>query len=108
MRKEHGFTLIEMLIVLTVISVLLILLVPNLADKNKTMQDNGCNALKQMAESQILSYKIDKGASPSSIEVLIQDDYLKDDTCANGAKKIQLSSKDEDIVDIVDIGTDAN
>ncbi|PAD39477.1 competence type IV pilus major pilin ComGC, partial [Terribacillus sp. 7520-G] len=42
MRNEKGFTLVEMLIVLLVISVLMILIVPNLADKNDRVQSQGC------------------------------------------------------------------
>ncbi|MDC3415508.1 competence type IV pilus major pilin ComGC [Aquibacillus salsiterrae] len=93
MKKQNGFTLIEMLIVLTVISTLLILLIPNLADKNTAMQTKGCDALLQLAESQIQAYKIDTGSSPLTIQALIDGNYLKTDKCANNTKKITLTTE---------------
>ncbi|SDN07551.1 competence type IV pilus major pilin ComGC [Sediminibacillus halophilus] len=95
MKNEEGFTLIEMLIVLTIISILLILILPNLADKNEEVQTKGCTALAEMASSQIQAYVLDHGSEPDSISELLNENYLKTDTCANGAKQIQLSPTGE-------------
>ncbi|WP_138415813.1 competence type IV pilus major pilin ComGC [Aquibacillus sediminis] len=89
MHNEKGFTLIEMLIVLAVISTLLILLIPNLADKNEDLQDSGCEALEMMAESQIQAYRIEENKEPESIDDLIENDYLQSKDCANGQKEIE-------------------
>ncbi|MFJ6411559.1 competence type IV pilus major pilin ComGC [Terribacillus saccharophilus] len=90
MRNEKGFTLIEMLIVLLVISVLMILVVPNLADKNDRVQTQGCEALLKLAESQVQTYKIDNGTAPTSIAQL-QDGYLTETTCQGGKRSLVLS-----------------
>ncbi|MDL4841558.1 competence type IV pilus major pilin ComGC [Aquibacillus rhizosphaerae] len=101
MENEKAFTLIEMLIVLTIISTLLILLIPNLADKNEQVQNKGCDALVQMAENQLQSYKIDNGSAPQSVTILISEGYLKKDTCANGTKKIQLTEDKTKPIEVV-------
>lgn len=93
MKNQKGFTLIEMLIVLTIISVLLILIVPNLSKKSETVQTKGCEALIQVAESQVQSYRIDHpGESIPTIQTLLDENYLKSDSCAGGSKKISLST----------------
>ena len=43
-NEEDGFTLIEMLLVLLVISVLIILIIPNIAAQSRNVQDTGCDA----------------------------------------------------------------
>ncbi|KYD29949.1 hypothetical protein B4113_1184 [Geobacillus sp. B4113_201601] len=42
--KEKGFTLIEMLIVMAVISVLLLIAIPNMTKHNSMIQSKGCEA----------------------------------------------------------------
>ncbi|GAB6255138.1 hypothetical protein PSKAS_06600 [Peribacillus sp. N1] len=42
--NERGFTLIEMLIVLLVISILLIITIPNITKNQSTIQSKGCEA----------------------------------------------------------------
>ncbi|WP_053219218.1 competence type IV pilus major pilin ComGC [Virgibacillus senegalensis] len=98
MYNEKGFTLIEMLVVLTIISILLILILPNLADKNEEVQTKGCSALAEMASGQVQAYVLDHGTDPDSIAQLLDEGYLKTDTCANGAKQIQLSSSGEIVI----------
>ncbi|MEH6949160.1 competence type IV pilus major pilin ComGC, partial [Bacillus sp. JJ634] len=44
LRNEKGFTLIEMLIVLLIISVLLIITIPNITKHQSTVQTKGCEA----------------------------------------------------------------
>lgn len=96
MKKESGFTLIEMLIVLAVISVLLLLLIPNLATKNGEVQDKGCVALEQMAINQVQAYQIDHGALPNDLSSLEEEEYIQENaTCSNGTKKLKISTDGE-------------
>ena len=44
MKNEKGFTLIEMMIVMLVISVLLIITIPNVAKHNSNINNKGCDA----------------------------------------------------------------
>lgn len=46
-RDERGFTLVEMLIVLLVVSVLLLLTIPNIVSQSKSINDKGCEAFIQ-------------------------------------------------------------
>lgn len=86
MKNEKGFTLIEMMIVLLVISVLLIVTVPSIARNNSTVNDKGCEVYLKMVEAQVQSYEMDKGSLPTDVEALINGKYLKSDqaTCPHG------------------------
>ncbi|MBM7542413.1 competence type IV pilus major pilin ComGC [Amphibacillus cookii] len=87
-KKEQGFTLIEMLIVLAVIAILLILLVPNLSERNQDIHTKGEDALVQMAEAQVQAYYIDHGKYPDSVKQLVDQNYLTTNLLANGTKEI--------------------
>ncbi|WP_018933839.1 competence type IV pilus major pilin ComGC [Gracilibacillus lacisalsi] len=67
MKNNKGFTLIEMLIVLAVISILLILFIPNLASKSENINEQGCEALLTMVENQLIAYELDEGSKPDNL-----------------------------------------
>jgi competence protein ComGC len=77
MTNEKGFTLIEMMIVLLVISVLLIITIPNISKHNATINTKGCQAYIKMVEAQVQAYKMDKGQYPANVQELITEGYLK-------------------------------
>ncbi|GGK03237.1 competence protein ComGC [Lentibacillus kapialis] len=81
-KNERGFTLIEMLIVLMIISVLIILIVPNLGKKSEEVHDKGCEALVSVVQAQADAYLIDTGAYPASIDTLVGE-YIESEqtTC---------------------------
>lgn len=84
MRKEKGFTLIEMLVVLLVISVLLLITIPNVTQHNTTIQDKGCEGLINMVQAQATSYEIDHSEVPT-MEELVTGGYLRNTPiCPNG------------------------
>lgn len=87
MKNEHGFTLIEMMIVLLVISVLLIITIPNITRHNSTINSKGCDAFVKMVEAQVTAYEMEKKTWPTSIEELQNEGYLsaEQDKCPNGA-----------------------
>ncbi|WP_409297789.1 competence type IV pilus major pilin ComGC [Peribacillus sp. SCS-26] len=82
--NERGFTLIEMMIVLLIISVLLIITIPNITKNQSTIQTKGCDAFLRTVDAQIQSYELDKNAKPDSIETLKTDGYLKQTSCPDG------------------------
>lgn len=82
--NQKGFTLIEMLIVLLVISVLLIITIPNIVKQQGTIRDKGCDALVKMVQGQVQAYQIDHDKLPESLAVLIEDGYINSDKCPNG------------------------
>src|SRR5690625_2815331 len=84
-KNNHGFTLIEMLIVLMIISVLIILIVPNLGGKSKEVNDKGCDALVSVVQAQVDTYRLETGDYPASLDTLETAGYITKDqkTCPN-------------------------
>jgi competence protein ComGC len=93
MKNEKGFTLIEMMIVLLVISILLIITVPNVTKHNATINTKGCEAYIKMVEGQVQAYSIEKGKLPGGMAELVTAGYLKtnETTCPDG-REITLSA----------------
>lgn len=82
MKNEKGFTLIEMMIVLLIISVLLIVTIPNIGRHNATVNEKGCEAYGKMVEAQVQAFRMDKTRYPVSIEELKTEKYLSSDKSA--------------------------
>lgn len=76
MKNEKGFTLIEMMIVLLIISILLIITVPNVTSHQKTIQKKGCEAYIHLVKAQVQAYKLDTGGYPDDLSVLTGSEYL--------------------------------
>lgn len=88
-KKDEGFTLIEMLLVLLVISVLIILIVPNIAKQSDTVQAKGCEAQIKMVQGQVEAYRIQTGKVPTSVQQLVPE-YLNESQvkCKDGTEII--------------------
>jgi competence protein ComGC len=84
MRNEKGFTLIEMMIVMLIISVLLIITIPNIAKNNSNINNKGCSAFQKMVEAQVQSFEMENDRAPESIDELISENYLKTKKCPDG------------------------
>lgn len=93
LKKENGFTLIEMLIVLMIITVLIILIVPHLSGRSKEVHDKGCDALVSVVQAQVYLYHLEKGKYPTSISSLVPE-YITEDqkTCPNDKPLIYTNS----------------
>jgi len=93
-KNEQGFTLIEMLIVMLVISILLIITVPNIAKNQETIEDKGCAAYTKMVEGQVQAYKLKTGHNPASVADLITEGLLNDEEnkCPTG-KVVEIDSQ---------------
>jgi competence protein ComGC len=105
-NNQKGFTLIEMMIVLLVISVLLIITIPNITKHNSTINSKGCKAFVKMVEAQVQAYEMDKQKLPASLGDLQTEGYLNEEqsSCPNGDKvKIGENGK----VDVVKVTPDA-
>lgn len=70
MKKLKGFTLIEMLVVLIVISVLLLLFVPNLAGTKESAEKQGDAAVVKVVETQLEVYRLDMGKTVEPEELV--------------------------------------
>lgn len=86
LKNQKGFTLIEMLFVLMIISILIILIVPNLSTKSEEVYSEGCEALVAVVQTQVDSYYLDNGSYPVSLDTLETDKYItsSQQTCKNG------------------------
>ena len=82
--NEKGFTLIEMLIVLLVISILLIITIPNITKHQSTIHSKGCDAFVKMVQAQVQAYEIDHSKIPVNVSELESQGYLKQTSCPNG------------------------
>ncbi|NYF24593.1 competence type IV pilus major pilin ComGC [Sporosarcina sp. JAI121] len=85
--NEKAFTLIEMMIVLLIISVLILIAIPNVTKHSKSIDEKGCDAYMKMVQGQVEAYKMDKKLIPSSIGELVEEEYLpKNAQCPDGTQ----------------------
>jgi competence protein ComGC len=76
-KNQKAFTLIEMLIVLMIVSVLMILIIPNLGSKSKDVQHKGCEALVSVVQTQIDAFYLEKYTYPKSLDELVSENYIR-------------------------------
>ncbi|XOQ37430.1 MAG: Prepilin-type N-terminal cleavage/methylation domain-containing protein [Lactococcus sp.] len=58
-KQAAAFTLVEMLVVLLIISVLILLFVPNLSKQKEAVKNTGNGAIVKVVNSQAELYKLD-------------------------------------------------
>lgn len=87
---KKGFTVLEMILVLSVITIIVLLTIPNIAQKRQIIDDIGCDALLETINGQILTYQLNGGIA-DDIEKLVKEGYLTDKQtkCPNG-KKVKI------------------
>lgn len=93
--NKKGFTLIEMVFCISVILIILLLVIPNVASKNAIVKEKSCDAQLEVVNSQIVLYEIENDKLPTSISQLTKGShpYLtsKQTKCPNG-KKISIKN----------------
>lgn len=80
--KENGFTILEMMIVMLVIAVLLFITLPNIQQKEKVIRAKGCDSLQSVVNSQIILFEIENDRTPSSMQELVREGYLRENQTA--------------------------
>lgn len=95
MVKKNGFTVLEMMIVMLVIALLLLITLPNIRQKEEIIREKGCQALLDIVDSQIILYEIENLKTPTSIQDLINDGYLKEgqDACPTGESVVIVNGE---------------
>ncbi|WHZ06124.1 competence type IV pilus major pilin ComGC [Neobacillus sp. YX16] len=93
MKNEKGFTLVEMMIVMLVISVLLIVTIPNVAKHNTNINNKGCEAYVKMVQAQVQSYIIDKNKVPTMANLISEEYLIEDKGCPNGTQNVLIDSE---------------
>lgn len=86
--NHKGFTMLEMLIVLSVISLIFTLTIPNIQQRLGTIREKGCESLVEVVNANIIQYELDTGEVPSSIDELVEAGYLteKQTKCMDGTE----------------------
>lgn len=74
-KTVKAFTLVEMLLVLAVVSVLLLLFVPNLSKQKESIDTAGGRALVKVVESQAELYELKHGGT-ASLEAMVSDKFI--------------------------------
>ncbi|MGQ7389543.1 competence type IV pilus major pilin ComGC [Streptococcus suis] len=83
--KKKAFTLVEMLVVLGIISLLLLIFVPNLSKQKAAVQEKGNAAVVKVVESQMELYELehDKEATLADLQA---DGYITEKQAEQYAK----------------------
>lgn len=83
---KKGFTLLEMIIVVSIISVLFILSVPNIQKVLGIVNNKGCDALVKVVDAAIVEYRLEYDRDPGGTGDLISAGLMSSEqqTCENG------------------------
>ncbi len=76
-QHEFGFTLVELIVVLSIIGILLMLAIPRYATSIKNAREAVLKEDLHVMRAAIDSYTMDKQKAPQSLDDLVQDGYLK-------------------------------
>lgn len=85
---EAAFTMMEMVLVMSVVVVLFLLTIPNIQTTMSVVNDKGCDAQKKIVDAAILQYTLKHDKTPNSISQLMSDGFLreKQNICNDGTE----------------------
>ena len=93
--KKKGFTLIELLVCLFIIGLMMLLIIPNIAQQRKTAQDKSDEAIVRVVKAQQQAYMIDlKTNDIPTLEQLKTKGYINDSQ-VDAYNKAPQNLKDE-------------
>lgn len=92
-KNNKGFTLLEMLMVIFIISILLLLTIPNITKHKDSVEETGCEAYADMVQTQATAYELAEGEVPTLAQ-LQASGYIPSTTCEDGSALV-LSGKGE-------------
>lgn len=78
MKQKRGFTLVEMLFVISIVMVLMLLVIPTVTKKTDGIKEKGCEALVDVINAQIQLFEINEGYLPGSVSELVSKGYIED------------------------------
>lgn len=90
---KHGFTLIEMLIVMMAVTLLMMITIPNISKTISIIENTGCKSQLSLIDSAILQYKLEHDRYPMSMTELFDDGFIKEEhkICQNG-REIEIEN----------------
>ncbi|GAB5052739.1 competence type IV pilus major pilin ComGC [Pediococcus ethanolidurans] len=75
-KKKSAFTLIEMTVVLFIISLLILIVLPNIAQQRSNAKSIHGNAMVEVVQTQIDLYENEHQKLPASLDELKEGGYL--------------------------------
>ena len=83
--------MMEMVLVMTVVVILFLLTVPNIATTLKVVNDKGCDAQRKVVDAAILQYMLKNDKEPGSTNQLISEGFLREkQNFCNDGKEIKI------------------
>ena len=93
--KKKGFTLIELLVCLFIIGLMMLLIIPNIAQQRKTAQKQSDEAIVKVIETQQQAYMLDNNTNTvPTVEELLNQKYI-DQKQLDAYNKAPKELKDE-------------
>lgn len=92
LRKEKGFTLVEMLVVLVIIAALLLLIIPNIGKATGNIGSVTNDGVQSTVESQAVLYQMDNDGSVPTLEQLKDAEYINENQ-AEAYKNLEVPDK---------------
>ena len=75
--KKKGFTLIELLVCLFIIGLMMLLIIPNIAQQRKTAQKQSDEAIVKVIETQQQAYMLDNNTNTvPTVDELLNKKYI--------------------------------
>lgn len=90
--NSKGFTLIEMVLVLFVISILMLLIVPNIVTQKQKVDVKGTEALVTVVQTQVELYEMEYGVKATTFDMLKEKEYLNAAQKEEAEKKLQIAN----------------
>lgn len=76
---KKGFTLLEMIIVVSVLSILFLLAVPNIQKVMGIVEQKGCQAMLKVVDSAILQFRLDFDEYPGDVYDLVNAGLMSEE-----------------------------
>lgn len=89
--NKKGFTILEMIFVLSVVALIFVLMLPNIQKSLNVLHTKGCDAQIKVVDAAIVQYQLMFYTEPSSYD-LVNEGYLSED---------QLRCQDNRSIDIL-------
>ncbi|KAF0226565.1 MAG: ComG operon protein 3 [Erysipelotrichaceae bacterium] len=94
---KRGFTLLEMIVVVSVITLLFLLSIPNIQKVLNLFEKKGCEAQLKVIDAAILEYKIEFKEIADNIDQLVGADYILEEQtfCQNNDRIVIIDGQAE-------------
>jgi prepilin-type N-terminal cleavage/methylation domain-containing protein len=77
-RKEEGFTLVELMVVVLIIGILVAIAIPVFNAAKANAETKQCFATERTVEGQARAYEAENNNLPANTGLLVSDGYIKD------------------------------